>query len=65
MQLEKIVAVLNVFVDNVWAAFLFFIAGVLALVAHFAHPIDKDLMQFASSITMTGAALFHAKDKKE
>jgi len=47
--------------DNVWAFLLFIGAGIVAIVAHFGH--DKDLLGFASTIAMTGAALFHGKQK--
>lgn len=63
-MLERLVNIFNTLVDNVWACFLFLLAFVLALVAHCSHPIDKDLMQFAASITMTGAALFHTAKKE-
>ncbi len=45
--------------DNVWAFLLFVGAGAIAVFAHFGH--DKDLMTFASSVALTGAALFHGK----
>ena len=47
--------------DNVWAFLLFVMAGVLAAGAHFGH--DDKLFQFAGTVAMTGAALFHGKSK--
>ncbi len=51
--------------DNVWAFLLFIVAALAALTSSIRH--DRDLMQFASTVAMTGAALFHAKatEKKE
>lgn len=49
--------------DNVWAFLLFVLAAALAVLAHFMP--DKDLMQFAGSIAMTGAAVFHSREKKD
>ena len=62
-MLEKFVDALDRVVDNVWAFLLFLLAGALAAMAHFTH--DKDLLQFAGTVAMTGAALFHGKDKKD
>jgi len=61
---EKIIAALGQVADNVWAALLFLLAGVLAFFAHLTG--DEKLFQFAGSVTMTAAALFHAnKGPKE
>lgn len=48
--------------DNVWAFLLFVLAFVAALTA--AHWGNKDLMTFAGTVAMTGAALFHGKGDK-
>lgn len=49
--------------DNVWAFLLFVMAGGVAIAAHFGH--DKDLLGFAGTVAMTGAALFHGKEKSQ
>lgn len=59
--IERIVDGVGRIADNVWAFLLFVLGGVLAVLAH-VHP-DKDLMTFAASVAMTGAALFHGKPK--
>jgi hypothetical protein len=61
--MDKATEALGLVADNVWAFLLFCLGSVLALIAHCGG--DKDLMQFATGITMTGAALFHGKDRKE
>lgn len=53
---------LNGIADNVWAFLLFVIAGGMALLA--ARWGNKDLMTFAGTVAMTGAALFHGKSEK-
>jgi len=62
-MLERLIEVSGKVADNVWAILLFVIAGLLAVIAHIGK--DEKLLQFASTITMTGAALFHGKDKKD
>lgn len=54
---------LNQIADNVWAFLLFVIAAALAVAGSVRH--DKDLIQFASTVAMTGAALFHGKSEKD
>jgi hypothetical protein len=49
--------------NNVYAFLLILLAAVVAVFAHFGH--DKDLLGFASTIAMTGAALFQGKQKGE
>lgn len=49
--------------DNVWAFLLFILASAAALLSSLRH--DRDLMQFASTVAMTGAALFHAKNPEK
>jgi hypothetical protein len=61
-KFEKFVDGVGRVADNVWAFLLFGLASALAALAHAAH--DKDLLQFASTVAMTGAALFHGKDHK-
>jgi hypothetical protein len=61
--MSKATEALSLITDNAWAFSLFLLAAVVALIAH--HGGDKDLMQFATGITMTGAALFHGKDHKD
>ena len=61
--MDKLIDGLGRVVDNVWAFSLFLLAGVIAVIGHLGH--DKDLLGFASTIAMTGAALFHGKDKKD
>jgi hypothetical protein len=53
---------LNQIGDNVWAGGLFVLAVAVAVLAHFGH--DKDLMNFAGTIAVTGAALFQRKSDK-
>ena len=53
---------LNSIADNVWAFLLFVIAAAVALTA--ARWGNKDLMTFAGTVAMTGAALFHGKADK-
>lgn len=53
---------LNSIADNVWAFLLFVIAAGVAVTA--AHWGNKDLMTFAGTMAMTGAALFHGKNDK-
>jgi hypothetical protein len=61
--IERLVDCVGHIADNVWAFLLFGLAGALALAGHI-HP-DKDLMTFAGSVAMTGAALFHGKQKDQ
>jgi hypothetical protein len=61
-KVEKFVDSVGRVADNVWAFLLFGLASSLASLAHVTH--DKDLLQFASTVAMTGAALFHGKDHK-
>ena len=58
-MMEKVVEGFGKIADNVWAFALFVLAGGVAIVAHIGH--DKDLLGFASTVAMTGAALFHGK----
>lgn len=60
--MDKATEALGLIADNVWAFLLFVLGAGVALVAHYGG--DKDLMQFATGITMTGAALFHGKEKQ-
>ena len=60
-MLDKLIDGLGRIADNVWAFLLFVGAGLIAVVAHFGH--DKDLLGFAGTVAMTGAALFHGKQK--
>ena len=62
-NMHKTTEALGLIADNAWAFMLFLLAAVVALVAHYGG--DKDLMQFATGITMTGAAVMHGKDKKD
>jgi hypothetical protein len=62
--IKNLVDALGTIADNVWAFMLFVGAGILAIVAHSTN--DDKLYQFAGTVAMTGAALFHGKsDKKE
>lgn len=70
-MLEK----LNAVQDNVWAFALFLLASALAatsslmclLILYHFHGTDygaaKDLLGFAGTVAMTGAALFHGKSQ--
>jgi hypothetical protein len=62
-MIDKVVDGIGRIADNVWAFLLFLLAGVLAVIGHFGH--DAELLRFAGSVTLTGAALFHGKDKKD
>jgi uncharacterized membrane protein YoaK (UPF0700 family) len=76
-MLDKFFAGVNVIQDNVWAFSLFLLASLIAIascvlgmviVFHYhstEYGIAKDLLQFASTVAMTGAALFHGKEKKD
>lgn len=61
-MVERVIDSLARVADNIWAFLLFMIASGVAIVAHFGH--DKDLLGFAGTIAMTGAALFHGKQSK-
>jgi VIT1/CCC1 family predicted Fe2+/Mn2+ transporter len=56
---DKLIDGLGKVADNVWAFLLFVMAGLIAIAAHFGH--DEHLLTFASSVALTGAALFHGK----
>lgn len=62
-MLERLIDGLGKVADNVWAFLLFVGAGIIAVAAHFGH--DEHLLGFASTVAMTGAALFHGKQKGE
>ena len=75
---RALIDALGTIADNVWAFLLFVVASLIAVAAavialvivyHYHgtdYSIAKDLLQFASTVAMTGAALFHGKsDKKD
>jgi hypothetical protein len=61
-RFKSVIESLGEIPDNVWAFLLFVLACGLAVAGHFGH--DKELLGFAGTIAMTGAALFHGKEKK-
>lgn len=62
-MLDKLLTAFNAVQDNVWAFLLFLLASILAVVGGVKH-LDS-LIHFAETVAMTGAALFHGKEKKE
>lgn len=76
-MIERLLAALNAVQDNAWAFALFVLAALVAIsggvlgavmILRFRvsdYTIAKDIIQFAGTIAMTGAAIFHGKDKRD
>ena len=76
-MIERFLSALNAIQDNAWAFALFVLAAVVALSGgvlgaililrfHVSdYTLAKDIIQFAGTIAMTGAAIFHGKDKRD